>query len=150
MFCLLLTLIKLVASISLTVISSSGFSHSTLTLFSHLTLISLLVGYSLSVVIISATFLSLVMTISLLSILTLILPSNTVYPIPILVSSSHSLPSPVTTHPFTFSTTQYSFRVISTSSHSTSTPLSLSISFYSVVISLMNTLPLSLSSTSIY
>jgi len=72
MFYLLLTLIMSVAFLSLVTISSLYFSHSSLILFSHLTLILLLVSYSLSIVIPSTTFLSLVMTISLLSIPTLL------------------------------------------------------------------------------
>lgn len=148
MFCLLLISSMIVVFLSLVTISSFGFSHSSLTLFSHLTLISLLLSYSLSIVILSTTFISAIMTISLLSILTLPLSSYSLYPLFTLIFSSHCLPSLLTTHLFPSLVPQYSFRVISTSSYSTSTPLSISISFYSIVISLMNTLPLSLSSTS--
>ena len=142
MFYLLLTLVMSVAFLSLVTISSFGFFHSNLSLFSHSTLISLLVSYSLSNVIPSTTYLSPIMTISLLSILTLILSLKIVYPLFTLIFSSLSLPSLLTNHLFPSLVPQYSFRVILTFSYSTSTPLSISKSFYLVVISLMNTLPL--------
>lgn len=148
MFCLLLILVMLIVSISSRVIVSQYLFHSHLSLFSTLTLTLLSISYSLSLTIISLTFISTLMIIKSLSLTNLIQSSNTLYLISISVFFSHFIQSQLSIHPFIFSTRQYSFKVISTSSYSNASILFIFISFYSIVIFQMNTIPLSLSSTS--